>query len=920
MNDTSTHRFLRHAGLWMLGALTLASAPNLRAQDDYPVNFDKTQAYTHDSRKLQGVSLSGSADGAQSITIPSPNLVYTDMTPQAFTARAGEQLTATFQFSGTWMHGYVYLDRGQDGAFDATLNTDCTIPEGSDIMAFAYAEATLDSGNGKNSAGASLQSPNVLNPPSFTLPADLGEGIYRMRFKVDWAGIDPGGRMTSSNSILANGGGIMDVLLNVHGEFAHVKVMADGGTVALADGTPLGTTAKDLPFGQAQRLRLTPAEGRMCDYLRIRHGYHLDADPSVHGNLQWTEALIPGYLIENGEVELPGEYLNGDVEITAVFVPTSGTGDPTEDYSLAFDPSATVAADAPALKLIKMECTAGKGGTLNVPATAQTAYINMTPRALSIVPGDSVTVKASRNRGLDAYLYIDLNSDGQFSAALDGNGQPTLSSELVAMVEFEDTESTGAVAFPKFAIHSLMPEGMYRARLKMDRRNTDPAGSATLVDKQGCVVDFLVNVHRTHGTLDVMTTNGSINGINNSGLPVNLPAYSSIAVVPTPAAAGYVADSITVRHGHDLQGQQYRHGNRQWNEYKLPAKNFTLPADSVDGDVVLTADFLPTADAEYQLVFSDEFDAPDGTQEDETRWMRCQRYGATWNRYCSDSPEVIYHRDGKLVARAIPNPDRTTDNVPMLTGGVKSMGKFGFTYGKVECRAMTNPWVGNFPAIWMMPEDQNDGWPACGEIDIYEMIDTQDLAWHTVHSHWTWDLGNKNNPQSSYNETVPQDRYHTYGFEWDETSMRWYVDGKQVAQYAKSTDVNVLAQGQWPFDKHFHLILNQSVGSGAWAANPDESHTYETLFDWVRVYQKKGQSNTTDGIVGIHAFEGGSADDAPTLHLGQGELGITTTAPRVVSVCDLSGRVLFNRMVDGTVNLHLNRGIYLVEGRKVLVP
>lgn len=919
MNDTSTHRLVRHAGLWMLGALTLASTLSVQAQDDYPVNFTKTQTYTHASRKLQGVSLSGSADGAQSITIPSPSTVYTDMTPQAFTARAGEQLTATFQYSGSWMHGYVYLDCGQDGAFDATLNTDCTIPAGSDIMAFAYAEVTLDSGSGKNSAGASLASPNVLNPPSFTLPADLAEGIYRMRFKVDWAGIDPGGRMTSNNSILANGGGIMDVLLNVHGEFAHVKVMADGGTVALADGTPLGTTAKDLPFGQTQRLRLTPAEGRMCDYLRIRHGYHLDAEPSVHGNLQWTETLIPGYLIENGEVELPGEYLDGDVEITAVFVPTSGTGDPTEDYSLAFDPSATVTADAPAVKLIKMECTAGKGGTLNVPATAQTAYINMMPTAVSVVPGDSVDVKVSRNRGLDAYLYIDLNGDGQFSAALDGDGQPTLSSELVAMAESEDTESTGAVAFPKFAIHSLMPEGMYRARLKMDRRNTDPAGSATLVGDQGCVVDFLVNVHRPQGKLELLTANGSLNGNNNSGLPLNVTAYSSLVVVPTPAADGYVCDSVTVRHGHDLQGEQYRHGNRQWSEYKVPAARFTLPADSIDGDVIMTAEFRATDAAEYQLVFSDEFNAPDGTQEDETQWMRCPRQNATWNRYCSDSPEVIYHEDGKLVARAIPNPDRTTDNVPMLTGGIKTMGKFGFTYGKVECRSMTEQWTGTFPAIWMMPEDQSAGWPSCGEIDIFETIDNQNMAYHTVHSHWTYDLGQTGNPKSGYNETVPQDRYHTYGFEWDETSMRWYVDGKQVAQYNKSTDTNALTQGQWPFDKHFHLMINQSVGSGAWAAPADESHTYVTRFDWIRVYQKKGQSNTRDGVVGIHSVEN-SAAGALQLQPAKGSLSVTTCAPRVVSVCDLSGRTMYHAVVDGTVRLPLNRGIYIVDGRKVLVP
>ena len=55
--------------------------------------------------------------------------------------------------------------------------------------------------------------------------------------------------------------------------------------------------------------------------------------------------------------------------------------------------------------------------------------------------------------------------------------------------------------------------------------------------------------------------------------------------------------------------------------------------------------------------------------------------------------------------------------------------------------------------------------------------------------------------------------------------------------YTKSTDSYALDNGQWPFDAEFYLILNQSVGDGSWAANADTSHTYETLFDWVRVYQ-----------------------------------------------------------------------------------
>jgi beta-glucanase (GH16 family) len=79
--------------------------------------------------------------------------------------------------------------------------------------------------------------------------------------------------------------------------------------------------------------------------------------------------------------------------------------------------------------------------------------------------------------------------------------------------------------------------------------------------------------------------------------------------------------------------------------------------------------------------------------------------------------------------------------------------------------------------------------------------------------------------------------WHIYAVEWNATSITWFVDGQKMWTYNKSTDQNALDNGQWPFDAPFYIILNQSVGNGSWAAPADQSFTYETLFDWVRVYQ-----------------------------------------------------------------------------------
>ena len=250
-----------------------------------------------------------------------------------------------------------------------------------------------------------------------------------------------------------------------------------------------------------------------------------------------------------------------------------------------------------------------------------------------------------------------------------------------------------------------------------------------------------------------------------------------------------------------------------------------------EGELCVTGS--ATSRSEYVLVFSDEFNKPDGTLPDPEVWTSCvRRPKVTWARFLSNSPKVAFIQDGNLVLRAIPNPDRSTDDVDMLTGGINSSQKFAFRYGRVECRALVNPFIGNFPAIWMMPKTAL-AWPKGGEIDIFEQINTEQKAYSTVHSAWT-----KSHPDETHsgNVNLPMDRFHIYALEWEKDVLTFFADGKQVYQYKKQND----SQEQWPFDKSdFYLILNQSVGDGTWAKMPDVMHTYEMRIDWIRVYQKK---------------------------------------------------------------------------------
>lgn len=871
---------------------------------DYPIVFDKSQNYTHASRRLNSVSLK-SSDGMQTRQLPTPLKVYSMIENETLSAKAGETVTSSFGFSGTWMNGFVYLDRQQDGVFDATLNADGTIPEGSDIMAFSYAEPVLESGEGYNSKGERVTNSNVLNPPSFVVPAELKPGFYMMRYKVDWASIDPAGRKEDGNGILRNGGAICDIALNIHENEGALNVVAEHGTLTMHDGSALPGT---IAFGQSLTVNVVPAEGYALDVLRLRHGHNLDGAETVHGVTQYRTIEIPAYLMKGQQITIPAAYVDGDVHLDAVFVEKANT-EATSDYAVSFEK------DTPLANAYEGKMTLTVDGKKHTVVTnSTTAYADLTNTHCSLYAPQQIKVSVTDNReGLNYYLYIDYNNDGAFTPLFTAEGEPTVSSELVAVAESGKT-------LPTFTLPELLPEGVYRMRLKADVNNVSASGSSDLVQNGGVVVDALLNIIRTEKKLRLHTTNGNIYAPNHGALPyVITPLSEDLTMVPSPVVSGYMLDGdVVVKHGHNLNGEQFLNGNMQWQETKLEVVDgkATLPATCLNGDVEVYANFVAGDDCEWELVFSDEFNGADYTQPTSEKWMRCQRYGATWNRWLSDSKEVIYEQGGDLVARAIPNPDTSTDNVPMITGGIKSMGKFGFTYGVVEGRIFSNLWVGNFPAFWMMPEDQSAGWPDCGEIDIWETIDEQSRSWHTVHSNWTYDLGKTGDPVSSFNVPVDYSRYHTFRLEWNNKTLIWFVDGKEVGRYARSTKTSNINQGQWPFNKHFHLILNQSVGNGAWAAHADVAHTYETRFDWVRVYQKRGMKNTNE-TVGIQDCE--TDNDSLYIDAPKGGLTISASSEQNVTIYNVSGVKVFGGVLEGDHHFNLPAGVYIVAGKKFVV-
>lgn len=246
-----------------------------------------------------------------------------------------------------------------------------------------------------------------------------------------------------------------------------------------------------------------------------------------------------------------------------------------------------------------------------------------------------------------------------------------------------------------------------------------------------------------------------------------------------------------------------------------------------------------TPTGNWQLVWADEFDQPDGSAVDPTKWSFNTGGGGWGNsewQYYTDRTDNARIEDGALMIIA----QREAYKGSRYTSArLVTKNKGDWLYGKFEVRAKLPYGQGIWPAIWMLPTDwEYGGWPLSGEIDIMELVGHEPgTVYGTIH------YGNPHTYTGDHyslpaGQTFADD-YHVFALEWEPGEIRWYVDGihyqTQKEWFTSSTRGTYPA----PFDKRFHLILNVAVG-GVWPGYPDETTVFPQVMyvDYVRVYQK----------------------------------------------------------------------------------
>lgn len=306
-----------------------SAKPRIKVASYYGLNYDKETAVDKPERYVKAITLQPNGASKQSISVGSvsPQLIYRDVTDHAFTAKAGQTVTPSIDYQGGgWMNGFVYLDKGDDGQFNASFDESThKATKGCDLVSYYYLEMVENqSGYKYDGTALSGNDRNNLSTPAFTLPSDLQPGFYRMRYKVDWGNLDPAGRNTTTNSIKSNGGFIVDTRLNVHTDKVSLSAASRNGFITLEDGTELVSYQTD--FGKAVKIKATPANGFEIDSLVISHGYNLTGNQyNKYGTKQYDEYIVRASDFNaDGTFTIPARIIDGEVSIDGQFRSTTG--------------------------------------------------------------------------------------------------------------------------------------------------------------------------------------------------------------------------------------------------------------------------------------------------------------------------------------------------------------------------------------------------------------------------------------------------------------------------------------------------------------------------------------------------------------------------------------------------------------------
>jgi beta-glucanase (GH16 family) len=284
----------------------------------------------------------------------------------------------------------------------------------------------------------------------------------------------------------------------------------------------------------------------------------------------------------------------------------------------------------------------------------------------------------------------------------------------------------------------------------------------------------------------------------------------------------------------------------------------------------------------WALVWNDEFD---GTQVDRNKWdfdlgngfydYKNQAWIPGWGNeelqyYTAESINVSV-KDSLLTIRAV---IESLHGCGYTSARLKTKKRDGTTlfsklYGRIEFSAKV-PWgKGLWPALWMLPTDDNyGGWAASGEIDLMEIVGEKP---HEVLNSIHYGSGYPKRTLHTHVHPLPGGNsvsdWHVYAAEWEPGEIRFFVDDVHTSTESfwwscsktraglgrEAKRASDLSPWPAPFDQPFYLLMNVAVG-GNFPGAPIAATEFpaELVVDYVRVYEKVGGYGKAKPIAAGH--------------------------------------------------------------------
>ena len=194
--------------------------------------------------------------------------------------------------------------------------------------------------------------------------------------------------------------------------------------------------------------------------------------------------------------------------------------------------------------------------------------------------------------------------------------------------------------------------------------------------------------------------------------------------------------------------------------------------------------------------------------------------------YKSENTSIV---DGHLVIEA-----KKELNGQYTSSRIITKDKFDFQFGRVDIRAALPTGQGIWPALWMLGSNINTvSWPACGEIDIMEIVGHEPNRLNGT-AHWRdSNQGPVSNNGNTLSSSSLHDEFHVYSVVWQNGQIRWLLDDVQYHVLSTSnTELSEFNAGP------FFFIFNVAVG-GLWPGSPDASTMFpqQMIVDYIRVFQ-----------------------------------------------------------------------------------